>query len=143
MKKINLPESISSYLRNRTLIGTDIISVLPISGSDTNFAFQVKTVTGSFFIKVNDVNKLDTFKKEAHSLRTLSIHSNFRIPKVLLFDKVDHYSFLALEFIEENRTDKTSHSLSGKYLADLHNIYPLLVHVNLFKGVRRAYKVDN
>jgi fructosamine-3-kinase len=118
--KANLQESIFNSLPSHLKNVSEIQSLQKVSGGDINEAFRVETNIGTIFLKVNDVDKEDFFKKETSGLNHLNENTLFRVPKVLGYGKTDSYSFLALEWIERG-TENSQEKSFGHLLAKMHH----------------------
>ena len=102
----------------------EIDHITPVGGGCINEAVRVGLSDGrEFFVKQNDLSRMDMFEKEATGLKLLEKASTpLRIPHVhaLLEDQPESKALLVLSFIEEGRPRETFHRDFGKALASLH-----------------------
>lgn len=99
-------------------LGSGRISML--SGGDINTAYQLKTDTFSWFVKVNRPDLTFMFEAEAAGLQELAESKTIRVPRVIDHGQTDHYSYLVLEHIDLGRLGSASAHLFGEQLAALH-----------------------
>lgn len=98
-----------------------IVSVKPVGGGSINQTFQIKTRSGSYFIKYNLSKRFPgMFAAESAGLALLRDQQCITIPEVLLCEETDAYSFLLLNFIEETEPVKDFWQIFGTRLASLH-----------------------
>lgn len=119
MKMENLAPSISNYLLNQIPDLKSITEVNSISGGGINAAYKISSKDYSVFLKVNSLKKAEMFKTEEKALNVLRDKSDFIIPKVLLQDSIDEYSFLVLEFLDL-RKNPTKQDGLARLLVNLH-----------------------
>jgi protein-ribulosamine 3-kinase len=92
------------------------------AGGSINDTYQliVKNKT-RFFIKINSGTKYPKlFQKENNGLEFLRNRKIFRVPSVILYDEIDNYQFLVLEWIEDGLRTERFWKKFGEQLAALH-----------------------
>jgi protein-ribulosamine 3-kinase len=100
---------------------TQITSVTPISGGDINRAFQLRTQSGSYFLKYNDANRFPRmFETEALGLKLLKRPGAPRVPEVLAHGESGKHTWLLLEYITQGGYGKNFWDDFGFSLAQLH-----------------------
>ena len=93
----------------------------PLSGGDINEVFLLETTSQKLVIKINYSAKFpDMFEAEAKGLQLLKSKSNFIIPKVFYVGKIEKYSYLIMEHIEQGNPKTNFSSEFGEKLAALH-----------------------
>lgn len=100
--------------------GLTVKSMQLQGGGCINNGIKVETQTGSFFIKWNELEHDDMFRKEAAGLSLLAETGGLSVPKVFGYGKVDHQSFLVLDYIVSNNDSKKYWQTLGEGLARLH-----------------------
>ena len=100
---------------------TKVTSVTPVSGGDINRAFQVRTQSGSYFLKYNDADRFPRmFETEALGLKLLKNPTTPRVPEVLAHGKSGKHSWLMLEYITQGSYGKSFWDDFGFALGQLH-----------------------
>ena len=94
----------------------------PISGGGINDAYQLKTTTQSYFVKLNTPQREFMFKAEAQGLAALAATECICVPDVICYGKTAEHSYLVLEFIACQAFDRKSSQLLGEQLAQLHQL---------------------
>lgn len=97
-----------------------IISQQPLYGGDINTAFLINTNDGKWFMKMNDVSRINMFAKECNSLRFLKNKSSLKIPEPILYDVFGNHSFLVMEYLQKANHTLQTLKKSGEGLANLH-----------------------
>lgn len=92
-----------------------------IHGGDINETGILYNTDFQFFVKINQNKPADFFEKEVHGLDTLrNAKHSLKIPKPYLFGTWEKYSFLVMEFLEEDHLDQNVSEKLGIGLAELH-----------------------
>ena len=100
---------------------TKVTSATPVSGGDINRAFQVRTQSGSYFLKYNDANRFPhMFETEALGLKLLKKPNAPRVPQVLAHGESGKHSWLLLKYIDQGSYGKAFWDNFGFALAQLH-----------------------
>jgi fructosamine-3-kinase len=120
-----LPVSVLSKVEQAlsSLSGTrvKITSAHPLSGGDINWAFQLQTTNGSYFLKYNLAGKYPgMFQTESLGLDLLKKPGTPRVPKVLAHDESGEYCWLMLEYITQGSPGNSFWEDFGVALAMLH-----------------------
>tara|TARA_B110000046_G_C13015045_1_gene408304 strand:- start:2150 stop:3028 length:879 start_codon:yes stop_codon:yes gene_type:complete len=110
----------------KALINADLMvgtlqSIKPVSGGSVNQAYELKSGSRSFFLKVNQLNAFPKmFDKEVLGLNLLRESSAVAVPKDLLQGHFEQQAFLILEFVESSHPSKKYWEKFGEGLAELH-----------------------
>lgn len=115
----NLAPSISNFLLKNIPSLKPITEIKTVSGGNINSSFKISSKDHSVFLKLNSLDKAEMFQTEAKALSILDDKSSFKIPKVLLCDSVDEFSFLALEYLDLKHNASNPEGL-GELLAEMH-----------------------
>tara|TARA_R110002111_G_scaffold4614_12_gene25290 strand:+ start:193 stop:1071 length:879 start_codon:yes stop_codon:yes gene_type:complete len=91
-------------------------------GGGINAAYQLKTPTHSYFVKLNTPQRATMFEAEAQGLADLAATNCIRVPEVICYGKTATHSYLVLEYIACQHFDDHSGTLLGEKLAQLHQI---------------------
>ena len=108
--------SIFAALREDGVNISDDESPRPVGGGDISAAWHV----GSAFVKTADIDSLGMFEAEADGLRELNSADAVRVPDVLGIGTTDNEAYLAIEWIEFDRSTGDAERLLGKQLAEMH-----------------------
>ncbi len=101
----------------KQITGCKIISSSTIPGGCISKAYKITlTDKRTLFLKVNNSNPSDMFKKEANGLKELAKPKVINIPKVIAVED----SFILLEFIEGGTKQQDFFEYFGKSFAELH-----------------------
>lgn len=92
----------------------------PVGGGCINTAIKLNTSEGSFFLKLNDINREDLFLKEQLGLQLLTKQSPLQIPAVLGLGTKTKNSYLLLEWIEKDHESNGFWNAFGRGLALQH-----------------------
>jgi len=91
-----------------------------IGGGDINTAYQLKTATQSWFIKLNKAELLFMFEAEKAGLKALADLNCVRIPTVIACGATDDYAYLILEYLPLRSLSILSERLFAEQLARQH-----------------------
>ncbi len=98
---------------------TEITSV---SGGCINSGYILQNNNNRYFVKLNQAHLLSMFEAEFSGLTEIAKTNTIKVPKPIIFSKVDEYAFLVLEFIHLKTANHQSESQLGQQLAELHKI---------------------
>lgn len=98
----------------------EVLSIQPLSGGCINEAVKVDTSEGSFFLKWNQPDHLDQFRKEAAGLGLLSQTGCITVPNVLKAGSLHHSAYLLLEYISPEPPHPSFWEDFGRRMAQLH-----------------------
>lgn len=102
-------------------LGFKINTVSPISGGDISKAFCIETDQGKYFLKINqEAFALDMFEKESLGLEEIASYNILNVPKVFQVGQINNSSFLLLEYIESDSTNRINFIQFGIQLAEFH-----------------------
>ncbi|GAA4794482.1 fructosamine kinase family protein [Olivibacter ginsenosidimutans] len=105
------------------LIGTNfrLISMLPVSGGDINESFRIQGQQQSFFLKVNDADRLPhLFVLEREGLKLLQKTGGAVIPDLLVAGQYKQDAFLLMSWIEKGENTSSAQANLGRMLAFMH-----------------------
>jgi len=92
-----------------------------VHGGDINDAYCLITLTGKYFLKVNDKNKYPAmFEKEARGLDLLRKHCSLVIPQVIKSGITNDKQWLVLEWLDKGSSKKDMWEKFGQSLALMH-----------------------
>ena len=97
-----------------------VVEVQFKTGGCINNAVQLKTGSGSFFLKWNEAVEEEMFAAEARGLQLLRSNGSLRIPEVLGRGKLDGKSYLLLEYVDSRRPADSYWEDLGRSLARMH-----------------------
>lgn len=90
-----------------------------VSGGDINEAYLLRTEKQQYFIKFRQNPPKNFFSLEQTGLETIKKTNTIAVPTVFAREENEQYGYLLMEWIEGNRTNKTSEML-GRNLAAMH-----------------------
>jgi fructosamine-3-kinase len=93
-----------------------------VAGGSINECVQWSTSAGPLFVKLAPAVRLDMFEAEAEGLHELERAAAVRVPRVLGLGTAEGHAFLALEWLEFDRSTACSEALLGEQLAALHRV---------------------
>ena len=95
-----------------------------ISGGSINHAYRIDDESGterrSYFLKLNQANKLKMFEAEAEGLSALASSGAIRVPQPLCSGQADDQAWLVMEYIAFGKGNVDSTQLLGEQIATLH-----------------------
>lgn len=91
-----------------------------VGGGCINRAFQVKTATNTFFIKVNKADKLDMFRTERSGLSMLKENSDFSIPHTYYHGIYNDMSYIIMDYVVPGLKSLSFWQRLGTGLSNLH-----------------------
>jgi protein-ribulosamine 3-kinase len=96
---------------------------IAIGGGSINHAYRIKTVTQSFFCKINShADFPGMFNAEQSGLALLAQQQVIRIPRVIANEQIDDNQILILEWIEQGLKTDDFWETFGRQLATLHHV---------------------
>lgn len=113
-------EKIKSQLEKQLKISLQNGRFTKIGGGDINTAYQLKTATQSWFIKLNKAELLFMFEAEKAGLKTLADLNCVRIPAVIACGTTDDYAYLVLEYLPLRGLSILSERVFAEQLARQH-----------------------
>jgi len=103
------------------ILDQSIKNVFPISGGDISLAYQVKTESKVYFLKVNKGKEaFKMFQTEKRGLEAIAQTQTISVPKVYGCDTFENEAFLLMEFIESKSPSNQDFQNLGLKLAELH-----------------------
>jgi fructosamine-3-kinase len=113
-------EQIKRQLERQLKISLQSGRFTKIEGGDVNTAYQLKTATQSWFIKLNKAELLFMFEAEKAGLKALADLNCVRIPTVIACGTTDDYAYLILEYLPLRSLSVLSERLFAEQLARQH-----------------------
>lgn len=92
-----------------------------VSGGCINTAAVIEGGGRSYFVKLNDAQRLSMFKAEAEGLREIAASKSVRVPEPVCTGVSEHQAYLVLEYIHFASGTDTSGEALGRQLATLHH----------------------
>ena len=120
LKDSNLWQSIEHVISDAT--GTHFLrqKLTTVGGGCINSAYHLKGVDISYFIKVNQANRVGMFEAEYAALTEMADNASVRVPLPVCFGTTDDKVFIVLEYIDLHSSNGRSDDLLGRQLAALH-----------------------
>lgn len=91
-----------------------------LGGGSINDAYQLQSAQQSYFIKLNQPQRLTMFEAEALGLQEMRALNCIRIPEVICHGQTTKQSYLVLEYIELGSLRGQASQKLGTQLAQLH-----------------------
>jgi len=91
-----------------------------LGGGCINSAFKLSDGTCSWFVKMNDANRLDMFEAEAAGLDALAAAGAIAVPQVLCTGTAEDRSFIVMQHLELGHGSNDGWRSAGRQLAKLH-----------------------
>ncbi len=93
-----------------------------ISSGSINEAFRISDGSQHYFVKLNQVSKVEMFEAEALGLQALAASRSMRIPQVIGWGTTDNHSYIILEWLDLGRNSSSASGWTelGRQLAYLH-----------------------
>jgi protein-ribulosamine 3-kinase len=111
--------SILQQINQLTGTPTHDYTTQSIGGGCINETIKLTTGGSNYFVKLNNVNRLAMFEREAEGLRALAASQSIRVPKVICMGIVEKNAYLVIEYIEMSSHGNAEQA--GQQLAWLHN----------------------
>ena len=91
-----------------------------LGGGCINAAFRLSDDSQAWFVKTNDVDRIDMFEAEAEGLNTLAAAAAIGVPRALCTGTGAGQSFIVMEYLSLGRGGTPNWSRAGRELAGLH-----------------------
>jgi len=91
-----------------------------VGGGCINTAMKLSGSDRSYFLKLNNANRLDMFEAEAAGLNELALANAIRVPKPICYGVSGPQSYIVLEHLEMGGTSRDVMHEFGEQLAQLH-----------------------
>lgn len=91
-----------------------------IGGGDISHAWRIDTSGGPIFLKTARASAFDMFSAEADGLNEIATAKAIRVPAVIGCDRVANDSFIAIEWLDFDRSTTAIEQQLGERLAQLH-----------------------
>jgi len=112
--------SINQHLLNAGVKVKNTAAPRPVGGGDISAAWRLETFDGEIFLKTGPASSADMFFAEAEGLSELASANAIRVPEVLAAHSEDDTAFVALEWLDFDRSTSASERLLGEQLATMH-----------------------
>ncbi|MDJ0725612.1 MAG: fructosamine kinase family protein [Prochloraceae cyanobacterium] len=93
-----------------------------VSGGCINQGYQIIGKNRSYFVKLNEPNRVEMFAAEALGLKQMVATNTIRIPKPICWGATDRNSYIVMEWLEFARGDNKSFEKMGRQLAAMHRV---------------------
>ena len=115
-----LTQSISHHISHSIQKSFQIEKSQVLHGGDINQAYKITDHDRTYFVKINQADRVDMFEAERDGLNQIANTRTIRVPKPICTGTAEEYSYLVLEYLPiVALTDKTRYEL-GMKLAELH-----------------------
>jgi len=91
-----------------------------IGGGCINRAVTLSDGIRSFFVKINDADRLEMFEAEAAGLAEIAATKSIRVPLPLCTGTAGSEAYLAMEYFERDGHGRRDEEKAGRQLADMH-----------------------
>lgn len=119
----NIPELLSRVLPEVAGDYSAILSIIPVSGGDINYAWKISTNTDRYFLKTNRMGLYpELYKCEAEALRILASTQTVTVPRVLDANDDEDPPYLLMRYIEQGLAGNGTYEEAGRELAALHRV---------------------
>jgi protein-ribulosamine 3-kinase len=123
MLPIEIRNKLNEFFQQKGSKDFAINNLASVSGGSINQTAKIETNIGKFFIKWNELEKYPKmFEKEAQGLEILAKSEKIRIPKIILQEEMNTWSFLVLEWIETAEKNNGFWEDFGRKMSELHKI---------------------
>ena len=147
---------LEKLLLEAKLLTNPISQVFSVSGGSVNQAYELRSKTNSYFLKVNRLDAFPKmFEKEVFGLNLLRNASSIQVPNVIMNGEFEQFAFLILEYVTPSQPKSNYWESFGEGLAQLHqntnsnfgleynNYNGSLVQVNDFKAEWEPFFIEN
>ncbi len=93
-----------------------------VSGGCINQGYQIKGNNRSYFVKLNQADRVEMFAAEALGLKQMLATNTIRVPKPICWGMTDNHSYIAMEWLEFASGDRKSWEEMGHQLAAMHQV---------------------
>lgn len=100
--------------------GFKIENRIRLSGGSINSAYRIDGGTRSFFVKLNQAQRLAMFEAEFEGLQAIQASGTLRVPNPIALGSTPRCSFLVLEYIDLKTRNPRSDRMLGERLAEMH-----------------------
>ena len=115
-----LTQSIARHISHCTQETFQIEKSQPLHGGDINQAYKIADHNRTYFVKINQADRIDMFEAERDGLNQIGNTHTIRVPQPICTGTAEEYSYLVLEYLPiVALTEKTRYELGIK-LAELH-----------------------
>ncbi|EIJ41941.1 fructosamine-3-kinase [Beggiatoa alba B18LD] len=116
-------QAISTHISDTTGQYFEVQTHYPIAGGCINHVYRIEGAGQNYFVKLNDVNKLDMFIAEAMGLAELGQPAVIKVPVPICWGKTSEHAYLVLEYLLLRRDNlQYSSAKFGQQLAVMHHV---------------------
>ncbi len=115
-------EQIAEAISQATAAPFEIQRRLAVSGGSINQAYAVLGQASSYFVKLNQAERLAMFEAEALGLRQMAASQTLRVPQPICWGKADPSAYLVLEWLELGNGSGQAWAQMGQNLAAMHRV---------------------
>ena len=93
-----------------------------VSGGCINQGYQVSSKDRTYFVKLNDVSKVDMFAAEALGLKQMYATKTITVPQPVCWGTAANSSYLVLQWLDLGSGSNQSWTEMGRQLAAMHRV---------------------
>lgn len=113
-------DNIATDISRATAQPFRIKAVETVAGGCINSAYQLVGESCSFFVKLNQADKLEMFEAEAEGLQELIAANALRVPQPICIGNDEQQAWLVMEYFEPAGSNDVAADLLGRQLAQMH-----------------------
>lgn len=99
-----------------------IANTKSVSGGCINQGYQVSSKDRTYFVKLNDVSKVDMFAAEALGLKQMYATKTITVPQPVCWGTAANSSYLVLQWLDLGSGSNQSWTEMGRQLAAMHRV---------------------
>jgi len=113
-------QHIAAHISEQTGSGFEPRQPSQVGGGCISQAFRLSDGCTHWFVKTNDVERLDMFQAEAEGLNAMADTHTIGVPRALCTGSNGDQSYIVIEYIEQGHPRTNSQALAGQQLAAMH-----------------------
>ena len=113
-------QEISQAIAKATQKSFKVEDTRSVSGGCINQGYQIKGDNQQYFVKLNQVSKVEMFQAEALGLKQMIATKTLVVPKPICWGVADNSSYIVLEWLDLGRGNSSCWQAMGKQLALMH-----------------------
>jgi protein-ribulosamine 3-kinase len=115
-------ETVSRHISSVTGTPFVIRSSHAVGGGCINTAYVIQDLDREYFVKLNDVDRLDMFSAECAGLDEIVKSHAIRVPHPVCCGTTDATSYIVMEHIASGNANRDTYLALGQRLADMHRV---------------------